>query len=245
MPPFDVVNEWFNQQNLPIISDTQRLNILLNTELGSFEALILAVLYSIEGDPLLAEQTITAMRNNNLTDIELWCNIEENDPNWEIIMEILIDHFRGRMRRKKAKFIIHNAKKVRDELNTNIQQLYHMFNNGNEINILIYLRDQLKGIKVKAFWFLREMRMNGVWNVNGQYCCVPDKQVGKSLERWHYIEEYDSTFNTHLQCSQIIWNYFGDRYDFPILHYARGYRCNSSGRRCNECQILDCRDRNI
>jgi hypothetical protein len=174
----------------------------------------------------------------------MWCNIEENDQTWNEVMEIFIDHYRGRMRRRKARFIIHNAKIISDDddLGGDVRQISHKFY-GNEINMLRYLRNDLMGIKIKAFWLLREMRMNGVWDIHGQYCCVPDKQVGRSLERWNYINGFNSNFNTHLRCSQIIWNHFGEMYDFPILHYSRVHRCNSRRRRCTECEILDCRDR--
>jgi len=60
-----------------------------------------------------------------------------------------------------------------------------------------------------------------VWDIDGQYCCVPDKQVGKALERWHYIDSYNSNLITHMECSKIVWNHFHEMYDFPVLHYAR------------------------
>lgn len=245
MPPFDFVSDWFHQQQIPIISDIQRVNIIADTELGSFEALILAVLYSSEIHPLYAEQTIMALRENNLTDINMWCNIQDDNETWKTITGIFINHYQGgKFRNNKTNFIRHNAAFTLIHLNRDIRQIYNIYN-GNEIIMLKYLRNNFKGIRQKAFWFLREMRMNGIWNVRGQYCCVPDKQVGRSLERWGYINEFNSAFNTHLHCSQIVWNYFGEMYDFPVLHYSREHRCNSMQRRCEECQILDCNDRLI
>lgn len=218
----DNVLEWYQKQNFgQIFSDTERVNIQPDTPLGSFEVLILAVLYSSEINPHYAEQTITSLRENNLTDINMWATINENDPPWNMIVEIFQTDYQGRMINRKIDFLRNNANFVINHLNGDVRQVYEICN-GNEVMMLNYLRDNIKGIKVKAFWFLREMRMRGIWNVQGHYCCVPDKQVGKSLERWHYINQYNNSFNTHLQCSQIVWDFFGELYDFPGSKLFKG-----------------------
>lgn len=159
------------------------------------------------------------------------------------MLELFIQYYQGgRFRYKTIEFIRHNATVIAKKFNGDIRTMFDAFN-GNERNILQFFRKDIKGIKIKAFWLLREMRISGVWNVGGQYCCVPDKQVGNALRRWNYIHHYNGNLNTHLQCSQILWDYFGELYDFPVLHYARSFQCNSRNRMCNSCDIFVCKDR--
>ncbi len=181
--------------------------------------------------------------DNHLTDIDIWRNIQENDETYQRIMELFIEYYQGgKFRNKKYEYIKENTTHIATHLNGDIRNLFAQCN-GNERMMLNYLRKNIKGIRVKVFWLLREMRINGVWDIDGQYCCVPDKQVGKALERWHYIDSYNSKLSTHIRCSQIVWNYFHEMYDFPVFHYARTHSCNSRKRICAECLIMDCANR--
>lgn len=246
MPTFDIVSEWY-QQHYPEghRSDTERVGINLNTAQGAFEALILAVLYSTPISPKYAEDTIRALMDNHLTDIPTWLNLANNDETRNTVMQIFDTYYqKGRLKENKTKFIRYNAAWAFVNFHGDMSYVFDICD-GDERRMIEYLTDNLKGISRKAFWYMREMRMRGVWDIGGMYCCVPDIQVGKSLQRWGYIDKFKSNLNIYLQCSAIVWNHFQDMYDFPVWHFARMHQCNSRRRNCADCQIEYCRDRAV
>lgn len=256
--PFDMVRNWWDDTGRKVESDTARLGIDPSTKEGAFECLILGILYSIEDTGSDIKNTLDALRENGYTRIELLSRISGDSGDLDRMYQIFKqEYFGGRLAiytTKKGTFggkipqIIANAKDVLADqyLRGDIRKLYQVLD-GNGYEMLQRLR-RLHGIRKKAFWVMREMRMRGVWHVGGRYCCVPDKQVGSSLERWDKIqkwpEEHSPSFNLCLKCSQIVWDYFGGLYDLPVLHYAREFKCNDRrSRRCAKCEIIACKAR--
>lgn len=252
--PFDVVKRCWG--NKPVASDTKRLGIDPSTKEGAFECLILGILYSIEDTGPDIKNTLDALRKNGYTKIKLLSHISWDSGDLERMHRIFKkEYFGGRLALyiREGKFggkipqIIGNAKDILDDqdLRGDIRNL-HLLCGGDGHKMLQRLW-KLDGIKKKTFWVMREMRMRGVWDVDGRYCCVPDKQVGASLKRWNKIEEWPDkgspSFKLCLDCSKKVWDSFGGLYDFPVLDYAREYKCNSHLRRCAECQIIACKDR--
>lgn len=256
--PFDIVKEWWNTTGGKVESDTKKLGINLSTKEGAFECLILGILYSIEGTGPDIKNTFYALRKDGYTKIALLSRISRASghlKDLEKMRQIFeANYFGGRLaiyvrKGKRAGKIIQitgNANVVDQKLDGDIGKLHQLYG-GDGCKMLQWLW-KLDGIKKKTFWMMREMRMNHVWDVDGRYCCVPDKQVGSSLKRWGKIKKWPSSpsFNLCLKCSQIVWNYFGDLYDLPILHYAREFKCNDSrSRRCTQCKITACEDRPV
>lgn len=241
---FNIVRRWWGER--PAESDTTVLGIDPSTQEGAFECLILGILYSIEDTGQDIENTLYALRDGGFTKIDLLSRISENSREWKNIRTIWNNnYFNGRLP-QKIFHIVENAKLILEDedLHGDVRRIHRVYD-GDGYKILQRLWT-LHGIKKKAFWIIREMRMRGVWDVDGRYCCVPDKQVGSSLERWKKIEKWPkgNSFKLYLQCSEIIWDYFGELYDLPILHYAREYKCNNRRRqKCLECEITLCKAR--
>jgi hypothetical protein len=252
---FEVVRSWWGSKQLN--SDTGRMGINPSTHQGAFESLILGVLYSINGTGPDIKNTLDALRNNGYTQIEFLARISPNSADLDKIYRIFKqNYFHGRLALYPTRGeglggkiiqIIGNAKDILadQDLRGDIRKLYSVC--GGDGHKVIQRLWKLDGIKKKAFWLTREMRMGGVWGVDGRYCCVPDKQVGASLERWKKIKKWPENgigLSLCLMCSEIVWNSFGELYDVPILQYARAYKCNNKTlRRCANCNITICKDR--
>lgn len=238
--PFYVVKTWWGNRH--ITSDTQKDGVDPSTGEGAFECLILGILYSVDGDePAFVKNTLDALRAKSLTKINVLASISDDSNEYRQLGDIWKKHYLGgRYYPAKVNQIIKDAKTIlADEyLGGDFRKLYLKFD-GNGLKMLNWMWTDLTGIKKKTFLVNREMRMRGVWRVDGQYCCVPDVQVGSSLWRWHKITKWPDyhSFKIYLNCSQIIWAYFSNLYDLPILHYSRHFKCNSSARRCNECEM--------
>jgi len=254
--PFEVVRNWWGSKKLN--SDTERLGIDPSTQQGAFECLILGILYSIDDTGPAIKNTLDALRKNGYTQIGLLSRISPNSGDLERMYQIFKDnYFHGRLAlypTKEGSFggkimqIIGNAVDILADqhLRGDFRKL-NSLHDGDGYRMFKWLWKR-PGIKKKAFWIMREMRMQRVWNVEGKYCCVPDKQVGSSLKRWNKITEWPDkrspSFKMCLECSEKVWEHFGELYDFPILHYARAYKCNSKDlRRCADCAIMECKDR--
>jgi hypothetical protein len=243
---FDIVKSWWGQKT--VNSDTQMIGINLSTEQGAFESLILGILYSIEDTGPDIKNTLLELRKRGFTNISFLSQICEDSKEYEDIYKIWVNNYFGGRLPQKISYMLENARYIFADkyLCGDIRDIYNICA-GDGYKILRWLWT-LAGIKKKAFWLTREMRMQGVWNIDGKYCCVPDKQVGKSLERWNKIEKWPeyNNFKICLQCSQTVWDSFGTLYDFPILLYAREYKCNNkSQKRCDICRITSCKDRPI
>lgn len=240
--PFDIVKSWWG--NKPIIADTTRLKINLNSKQGAFECFILAILYSIEDPGQLAEGTFDALRKQDLTDIDLLSSISESSTEWQQIIKTFEQDYRGRQKNRKTEYITKGARLIAGDpqLRGDLRNLYPACKgNGDEMLNQLW---KFIGLAKKTFWIMREMRMQGVWNIDGKYCCVPDKQVGSSLERWGKISGWKRNqggLKSLLNCSAMVWQAFGELYDFPILEYARTFKCNDNRlRRCHLCSIVAC-----
>lgn len=253
--PFDIVREWWGDR--PVKSDTEGVGINPSTKDGAFECLILGILYAIEGTGSQVENTFHALRDAGYTKLELLSRISGDSGDLKRMEGIFKEkYFGGRLAIYSSKGgiggkipqIIGNAKDILadQDLRGDIRKL-HLLCGGDGHRMLQRLW-KLNGIKKKTFWMMREMRIRGVWDVDGKYCCVPDKQVGSSLKRWNKIKEWPNKgspgFKLCLRCSEIVWDVFGELYDFPILYYAREHKCNDDHRRtCAECKIIACKDR--
>jgi len=69
---------------------------------------------------------------------------------------------------------------------------------------------------------LNAMRNNGMANINTLATLGNNPQIRANLVG--------------------IWNanYFGELYDYPVLQYARDFRCNQNQRQCAQCRITHC-----
>jgi len=246
---FDIVKKWWGSR--PVQPDTNKQGIDLSTAQGAFESLILGILYSIEDTGSAIPQTLNTLRNNGYTDNRLLSRISPNSGDLDKMNQIFkSNYFHGRLALfitkqghlgGKIMQIIENACDIvaDQNLSGDLSKLNSLYSD-NGYSTLKWLWKR-PGIKKKAFWIMREMRMQGVWNVEGKYCCVPDEQVGSSLKRWGKITEWpdNPNFKLCLKVSQIVWDYFGELYDLPILHYARDHKCNSKAlQRCTNCDIF-------
>ena len=227
MEPFDTVKRWWGEK--PVESDTQRDGVDPSTEAGAFECLMLCHLYSVDDDkPGVVKATLDALRSAGFTDLGTLADLDENSMEWMKINDIWKKHYFGGRYPDKIHWMKDCAKEIlaSPELNGDLRQLYSAHQGDGE-KMLEWLW-RLLGIKKKALLLMREMRMRGVWHIDGKYCCVLDKQVGACLYRWHKIKRWPKYNNLRilLEGSQQIWNYFGELYDLPILHYARTFKCN-------------------
>jgi hypothetical protein len=244
LDPFHVVKRWWDGK--PVQSDTERLGIDPSTKEGAFECLILGILYSIEDTGPDIQNTLNALRKDGLTKVDLLARIDENSGEWAKMDKIWKEYYFGGRLPAKIGQIVKNARLINsdNQLAGDIRKVYSICS-GNGLQMHSWLW-KLNGIKKKTFWMMREMRMRRVWDIDGMYCCVPDKQVGSSLERWYKIEKFPDyhSLKVYRECSRIVWDYFRDLYDFPVLHYAREYKCNDERRRrCSECEIVPCEAR--
>lgn len=242
---FNVVKDWWGDK--PVTPDTRRLNINLDSRQGAFESFILAILYSIEDPGDLAENTFKALQKQGLTDIDLLSFAGEGSEQWKSIVATFEQYYAGRLKNWKTRYITDGARSIAGDgqLRGDLRNLYSSCG-GDERRMLARLW-QFAGLQKKSLWIMREMRMQGVWNVDGKYCCVPDKQVGSSLERWNKISGWDpeqGKLEFLLKCSKIVWGGFGDLYDGPILAYAQKFKCNNKRlRQCRACSIIACNAR--
>lgn len=258
--PFDIVKTWWG--NKPAKSDTQSMHIDPSTKEGAFECLILGILYAINATGQDIRMTLDALRHSSLTKIKVLSDMNDEligsakhdwqsrpdgvdlldwisgvSNNWKKLASIWKDHYFGGRLPNKVLHIVSTAKKINETLKGDVRDLYRACGeDGREV--IEWL--QSSGLGRKRFWMMREMRMRGVWSIDGKYCCVPDKQVGTSLERWRKIREWKSNLKVYLECSEEVWNSFGELYDLPVLHYAREHNCNSGSRRCLACKITVC-----
>lgn len=248
---FRIVREWWGSRIVQ--SDTAALKINPSTQQGAFECLILGVLYAINGTGPDIQDTFNALRNGGYTNIELLARISPASEEFDRIHQIFkSNYFNGRLALYvttqglpggKVMQIIENARDIvaDRQLSGDLSKVSSLYSDDGYSTLKwLWARP---GIRKKAFWMMREMRMRGAWNIDGKYCCVPDEQVGSSLKRWNKIAWWPAagnpSFDLCLECSDIVWNYFGGLYDLPILHYARDYRCNSKGfRMCTNCKIF-------
>ncbi len=246
--PFTVVSSWWGNQ--PAIPDTARLGIHPSGAQGAFECLILAILYSIEGRGQDIADTFKALQQKGYTNARSVASISHCDQDFNQMLSIFqAKYFGGRLafwhtrQGKPAGKIVQIIRNAQDIVNDpqlcgDLSRLAAL-HSGNGLEALKWLRKR-PGISKKAFWIMREMRMQGVWNVHGKYCCVPDSQVGYSLKRWGKIRSWSDqpSFGMCLQCSGIVWNHFGNLYDVPVLKYARAHSCSSAARQqCLNCGI--------
>jgi hypothetical protein len=207
--------------------------------------LVLGILYSIEDDGLLAENTFPVLKQNGFTRPNKLATIVKGSSDWKTMVNIFHDYYGKRLINIKTQYIIEAAAKI-EKLGVNFND-YSELLNGDE-DLLLEAILGFKGINIKAFWVMREMRMQGVWDISGKYCCVPDKQVFNALLRWQKITNPNKSISIkkRKECSEEIWKYWSDLYDLPILSYARGFKCNDkTNRNCSLCQIGRCTDRHI
>ena len=243
--PFDAVKQWWGNKSVP--ADISKMGINLDSQQGAFECFILAILYTIEDSGELAERTFMALQKQGLTSLRLLSSTTRNSPEWNRIIATFEQHYRGRQKNRKTKYITEGARLILQDtqLKGDLRRL-HLACAGDERRMLKQLW-KFKGLKKKAFWIMREMRMQGVWRIDGGYCCVPDKQVGSSLERWGKIrgwKQNQGRLHFLMNCSDIVWQAFGELYDFPILDYARIFKCNyQRSRKCQQCGIVVCNAR--
>ncbi len=248
--PFDDILRWWESKpntvsKINSISDTSKLGINCATPQGAFDCLVLGILYSIEDDGSLAEHTLPKLQESGLTNPAKLANVVKGSKDWNAMVSIFNQYYGGRLPNKKTEFLIAAANRLKDwEMD-----LVHLDKNpyiqGNE-DFLLEAILIFQGIKIKAFWVMREMRMQGVWDISGKYCCVPDKQVFNALVRWGKLSNPNKTINLkqRKECSRTIWKDWGTLYDIPILLYSRSFRCNSKNRLCSTCRIVACADRN-
>jgi hypothetical protein len=242
--PFQIVRRWWG--NKPVESDTMRDGVDPSTKEGAFECLILAHLYSINDVGPDVKKTLDALREEGFTKINRLARFDDKSPERQRIREIWRQYYFNGRYPQKIDFIVENASIIQKDgkLQGDLRRLLSICD-GDSHEILQWLW-KLPGIKKKTFWVMREMRMRGVWDVEGRYCCVPDVQVGSSLDRWFKIEKWTNSlnFNLLLRCSQIVWDYFGELYDLPILHYSQEFKCNDIRlRNCHGCEIVQCKPR--
>lgn len=264
--PFHLVKEWWGDR--PVESDTVRFGIDPSTKEGAFESLIQGVLYAIDDTGPDVQDTFDALRENGLTnldtlagmdddrwhtlvrnkkDVDALASLVEDSANgtlWVIFLAIWSGHYFGGRHPRKTSDIVRAAVRIHEHsfLQGDLRKLPDMCH-GDRLEMFKWL--DATGLGKKRFWLMREMRMRGVWDIDGRYCCVPDNQVGKSLERWGKISEYKTSLKPLMECSALVWDGLGEQYDLPVLHYARQFQCNDArSRRCGECAIEKCRDRN-
>ena len=238
--PFEIVRDWWG--NRPVTSEVEKFGIDPSSREGAFECVILGILFAIDdtGDETIGA-TIRAMRNNGLTEIITLASLSSNpaiQANLDTIMRV--HYFDGRLRPNKIKDMAETAKRISQTLEGDVRRL-HRECNGNGEQMIRWLKSS--GLGRKRFWLLREMRIGGVWDVDGDYCCVPDKQVETSLDRW-YKHEPKQSLRSKLECSRIVWNYFRELYDYPVFKYSRQFKCNDARQRNgSECRIENCKER--
>ena len=56
-----------------------------------------------------------------------------------------------------------------------IDKIYGMFREG-------YRKEKTTPLKLKIFFVLRELRSQGILNIDGKYCCIPDNNVCKMMQ---------------------------------------------------------------
>ena len=225
--PFYIVKNWWGGKAAE--SDTKRDGVDPSTKAGAFECLMLCHLYSVDDDkPGVVKSTLHALRSAGFTDINTLAVLDENSTGWMKINDIWKEHYFGGRYPDKIRWMKECAKIIVEdpELGGDLRNLYSA-HQGEEEKMVTWLW-ALPGIKKKTLLLMREMRMRGVWQVDGKYCCVVDKQVGSCLYRWHKIKRWPKYNNLRifLEGSQQIWSYFGELYDLPILHYSREFKCN-------------------
>jgi len=235
--PFEIVRDWWG--NRPVTSEAKRYGIDPSTKDGAFECVILGILFAISDTGPEIGGTLNAMRTQGMTSITTLASLSNNPQIRKDLVDIWSTNYFGGRLPDKIDHMETAAAGISHHLQGDVRSLYEHCN-GNGEEMIRWLKST--GLGIKRFWLLREMRIGGVWNIAGSYCCVPDIQVRTSLDRWYKKEEKKS-LRSKLECSRIVWNYFGELYDYPVLKYARDFKCNQSERQCAQCDIAQCKAR--
>ena len=228
-----VLHRWGNRA---VTSEVNRYGINPNTIDGAFESVILGILFAINQTGPGIRMTLNAMRNNGMTNINTLASLSNNSQIRANLVGLWNANYFGGRLPDKIDHMEAAARKISHGLGGDVR-LLHTRCDGDGKEMIRWLKSS--GLGIKRFWLLREMRIGGVWKVDGSYCCVPDIQVETSLDRWHKVQRRAS-LRSHLECSRIVWNYFGELYDYPVLQYARDFRCNQNQRQCAQCRITLC-----
>jgi hypothetical protein len=240
--PFEIVRDWWG--NRPVTSEVEKFGIDPSTREGAFECVILGILFAIDdtGDETIRD-TLDTLRDNGMTNISTLASLSSKPGIQADLDGIMhVHYFNGRRRQDKIRDMEEAANRISHDhdLEGDVRRL-HRKCNGNGEQMIRWLKSS--GLGRKRFWLLREMRIGGVWDVGGAYCCVPDKQVETSLDRWHKHEPKES-LRSLLECSRIVWEYFGKLYDYPVFKYSRHFKCNDARQRNgSECRIENCKER--
>lgn len=228
------------------------LGLDLRTAQGSFLALCLGILYAFPIEPAIADKVLRAICATTrtkelfvsklLADAYAKCIASCDDGALlDAIPKVLPEQYNlieGTYRRIPRVVLLSIAKaahRVETELSGNPTHLYEACNYDG-VAVVKRLQSWRVRLDIKAFWLCREMRQQGVWRkpdgerIDGGVCCVVDVQVRRALEHLGcYDKERDSFYH-----SQLIWDAFGEYYDFPLLWLARHY---CSRRHASECPM--------
>lgn len=112
---FDIVRRWWGSGS--VRPDTTQLGIDVSTIEGSFECFILAVLYSIDEEGDVPENTFVALRNEGYTHIDFLSAVHEKSKDWANIESVFDQYYRhGRLKTSKTRYIVEGSKRVVLEL---------------------------------------------------------------------------------------------------------------------------------
>lgn len=237
-------------------SDTlkEQFHLNLHARDDAFHALCLGILYAFPIYPAVADATLAAMRTkesralfetNVLADAyrahlrPLAHRIQLQRISVVLPKQFaLIETSYRRVPRIVLLSIAKAAAKVEEETGGDVTRLYELCGYDGRA-VVRRLRSWRVRLDIKAFWLCREMRVQKAWidargePISGDVCCVVDIQVQRALQ---HLRCYNSHFDAFAH-SRLIWQAFGELYDFPLLWLARQYL----GRRpVGSCPIEAC-----